>query len=411
MFAARGCVQWYWGVVTTMLLRDFASAVCPPHVFGGAQNLQNFGDVSEGTARWYAASGCVACVGRYCPAAAGVLAPHPAIDAGAGSAVCPQGSFCSGGDAAPVECAASGYWCPAGSPSATTFACGVGYYGTGPGASSYNSSSCAGACTCAGGFYCPAAATEAAPGSVCPPGQYCVGGAAPPAPCTCAPGFSCGTGSAAPEGVLCAAAGCSCAGGTAPSLACTCSAGYYPILGAATCEGTSGGCVACPSLWACIGGAAAPAVALSRRFGCPISLTNPACKPYVVSIMAIWDEALILPLSLDSTRHFVDEYIVIHKPGTDNTAEVLQKCIAKWRLKVDYIASDMTLREARLWALNRSKDFADVYLIQDGDEVFYSRGATAVQNSLPLLYGAGFASIRSKMAYLKYDLKHTLIDG
>ena len=405
-------VQGRGGVVTTGPLRDNVSVACRPHSPGGTQN---FGSLrvrdAEGAALLGAAPACVACVGRYCRAAAGVLAPQPAIDAGAGGAVCPQGSFCSGGDAAPVECAAGGYWCPAGSRSATTWACGVGYYGTGPNASTYNSSSCAGACTCAAGFYCPAAATEAAPGSVCPFGHFCVGRAAPPAPCTCAPGFSCGPGSAAPEGVWCATAGYSCAGGTAQPVGCTCGAGYYPVLGAVACAGTSVGCVACPESWACVGGAAAPAVALSRRSGCPISLTNPGCKPYVVSIMGIWDEALTLPMSLDSTRHFVDEYIVVHKPGTDNTEEVLQRCITKWGLQVHYIASNMTLRDARMYGLTRSVDYADVYLIQDGDVVFYSNGATAVQNSLPLLYGAGYAGIRSKMVYLKHDLKHTKVDS
>jgi hypothetical protein len=141
------------------------------------------------------------------------------------------------------------------------------------------------------------------------------------------------------------------------------------------------------------------------------TLDGCSAKPFVVAIMALWDEALTLPLALDSTRHFVTEYIVVHKLGTDNTAEVLRACIAKWKLNVRYIASNMTLREARMYALDLSRPYADIYIIQDGDEVFYSSGRNAVQNALPLIYGAGYKLIRSKMVYLKHDLRYTMKDG
>jgi hypothetical protein len=130
-------------------------------------------------------------------------------------------------------------------------------------------------------------------------------------------------------------------------------------------------------------------------------------KPFVVAIVAVWDEALVLPLSLDSTRHFVDEYIVIHKAGTDATYEVLQKCIEAWGLRVQYFLSNMTLREARMFAINLTSSYADVWIIQDGDEVFYDSGPMAVQNSIPLLFGAGYGAIRSKMVYLKHTLTTT----
>lgn len=134
-------------------------------------------------------------------------------------------------------------------------------------------------------------------------------------------------------------------------------------------------------------------------------------KPVVVAIMCLWDEALTLPLALDSTRHFVNEYVIVHKLGMDNTAEVLRLCTAKWKLNVRYFVSDMTLRQARLFALNLTKNYADVYIIQDGDEVFYSSGETAVQKSLALLNNAGYGMIMSKMVYLKQDLVSTMKDS
>ena len=132
--------------------------------------------------------------------------------------------------------------------------------------------------------------------------------------------------------------------------------------------------------------------------------------PFVVCIMALWDEALTLPLALDSSRHFVNEFIVVHKKGNDDTFEVLQKCILKWGLRVRYFESNLTLRQARLFAISVSNAYADVYLLQDGDEVMYHRGPTAISNALPLLFNSGYEAIASKMVYLKHNLVSTFPD-
>ena len=127
--------------------------------------------------------------------------------------------------------------------------------------------------------------------------------------------------------------------------------------------------------------------------------------------MALWDEALTLPLALDSSRHFVSEYFVVHKRGSDNTADVLRACQAKWGLRVKYMESNMTLRDARMHAIRATRDYADVFLLQDGDEVFHHRGPTALSAALPLLYGAGYDTILSKMVYLKHNLVSTYKDS
>ena len=148
-----------------------------------------------------------------------------------------------------------------------------------------------------------------------------------------------------------------------------------------------------------------------RRIRELVAPVAPAVKPFVVAVMGIWDEALVLPLALDSTRHFVDEYVVVQKLGTDNTSGVLALCVAKWGLRVRHIVSNMTLRAARMLAISLTRDYADVYVIQDGDEVYYSSGPMAIQMSLPLLYGAGYGMLNSKMVYLKHDLLSTPLDG
>ena len=148
-----------------------------------------------------------------------------------------------------------------------------------------------------------------------------------------------------------------------------------------------------------------------RINGAVLKITKGSGKPYVVAIMALWDEALTLPLALDSSRHFVSEYIVVHKRGTDNTSNILQECIFKWGLRVQYFESNMTLREARMFSIKLTEKYADLYLLQDGDEVMYHRGPTALSESIPLIFSAGYDVISSKMVYLKHNLLSTLKDS
>ena len=138
---------------------------------------------------------------------------------------------------------------------------------------------------------------------------------------------------------------------------------------------------------------------------------TPSKRPFVVAIMALWDEALTLPLAIDSSRHFVDEYFVIHKVGTDNTADVLRKCQEKWSLRVQYMASNMTLRNARMHVIRATRDYADLYLVQDGDEIMYHRGPTALSAAFSLIYGAGYNMIQGKQVYLKHNLVSTYKDS
>jgi len=142
----------------------------------------------------------------------------------------------------------------------------------------------------------------------------------------------------------------------------------------------------------------------------PPPSADPA-RPIVVAIMAIWDEALTLPMSLESTKHFVTEYIVVHKLGTDNTSEVLRACAVKWGLRVRYFVSNMTLRAARQFSVDITRHYAQIYVIQDGDEVFYSGGPTAIQNSLDFFRHGPYECIESKMVYLKHDLRKSRKDG
>lgn len=131
----------------------------------------------------------------------------------------------------------------------------------------------------------------------------------------------------------------------------------------------------------------------------------------VVAVMALWEEAYVLPLAIDSTRHVVSEYVVVHKQGNDDTLKVLHQCIDRWGVRVQYYQSSMTLRQAREFAMHVSNSYADIFVVQDGDEVFYSNGPSNILNAIRLIAQDATDALLSKMVYLKHDLMHTLKDS
>jgi hypothetical protein len=134
---------------------------CPPGRWGGAPGLTSS----------KCSGNCTLPEGSYCDfASAGPLDGTP----------CPRGFSCAGGATLPTCCTGGTYFTYAGCQT-----CAPGYYGFSPRASSFVgqrcqvSSTCAGPCTAAPGFYCPAGSTRAS-GYLCPFGRFCAGGTAQP---------------------------------------------------------------------------------------------------------------------------------------------------------------------------------------------------------------------------------------
>jgi len=124
-------------------------------------------------------------------------------------------------------------------------------------------------------------------------------------------------------------------------------------------------------------------------------------------IMGIWEEQNMLPLALESTKDVVHKYYILHKSGRDKTKEVLDMCIKKWDLNVEYINSEMRLREGRMELIKKAEaDGYEWFLIQDGDEVFYTTGERALKNFAVILEDSNIQGIYSPMVYLKHDLIH-----
>lgn len=200
------------------------------------------GTVSPNTGAGSSAS-CVACPGGSECAVAGLAAPSAACPAGyycpagtvSATLLCPSGHYCDGGDAAPVQCAARTYMNETGGVGCRT--CPAGY--ACPAGTVYPE-------TCMAGHYCPAS-TAAVTELPCAAGTYnSLAGASDVAQCVpCTPGSFCaGVGNAAPDG-LCGP-GYFCSGGSSsptPLAGATggpCDAGYVCRYGSTSAQPAGG---------------------------------------------------------------------------------------------------------------------------------------------------------------------------
>ena len=131
-------------------------------------------------------------------------------------------------------------------------------------------------------------------------------------------------------------------------------------------------------------------------------------KPKIVSIMPVWDEQNMIGLSIASTKDIVYQYIILIQKGIDKTRDVVEYCKKLWNLNMIIIESELKLRERKKYAIEISKKYADYYLLQDGDEIFFTNSELEndSKNILKLInegYTFGYTSI----VFLEKDLIHT----
>jgi len=101
-------------------------------------------------------------------------------------------------------------------------------------------------------------------------------------------------------------------------------------------------------------------------------------------VMCTWEERQMVPLAIESSKDFVDRYVIVDKASKDGTADVIKECRDKWHLDMDiYIKPELILSQARMFAVNKLDQ--EWILIQDGDEVFHTDGPNSVQNLRKLL--------------------------
>jgi len=135
--------------------------------------------------------------------------------------------------------------------------------------------------------------------------------------------------------------------------------------------------------------------------------------PKIVSIMPVWDEQNMIGLSIASTKSIVYQYIILIQKGTDKTREVVEYIRDKWNLNMIIIESELKLRERKKYAIEISKSYADYYLLQDGDEIFFSgtgkeemNKSNHVTNILYLIH-EGYTFGLTSIVFLEKDLIHT----
>ena len=127
--------------------------------------------------------------------------------------------------------------------------------------------------------------------------------------------------------------------------------------------------------------------------------------------MPVWDEQNMIGLSIASTKDIVYQYVILIQKGIDKTREVVEYCKTLWNLNMIIIESELKIRERKKMAIELTKDYADYYLLQDGDEIFFTNTdlPNDSKNILKLIqkgYTFGYTSI----VFLEKDLLHTTID-
>ncbi len=133
----------------------------------------------------------------------------------------------------------------------------------------------------------------------------------------------------------------------------------------------------------------------------------------LISIMAVWDEQNMIALSIESTKDIVFEYVILIKKGTDKTKEVVEWCKSKWNLNIRIIETDIKLREARKLAVELTKEYADYYLIQDGDEIYFTEEElkNMGRESINDLMNQSYDHCETTIIYLYHDLLHTKVNN
>lgn len=123
----------------------------------------------------------------------------------------------------------------------------------------------------------------------------------------------------------------------------------------------------------------------------------------IICIMPVWDEQNMIGLALASSFHFIYEYVIIIQEGIDKTKEVIDYCKKLWNLKITLLESNLKLRYKRELIMNYAREYADYYIIQDGDEIFCDHAVDEIKKLIK--NNITFSS--APIVFLENDLNHT----
>jgi len=127
----------------------------------------------------------------------------------------------------------------------------------------------------------------------------------------------------------------------------------------------------------------------------------------IAGIMCVWEEETMSPYAIKAIAPYIDELIVINKPGRDDTEGVIKNTCREHGLKLIYENNKLKLRYARMKAFTMTD--CDWCLIVDGDEVYHTDGVAGIHTVRQLIDLAPDEGCvyRAPMNYLYLDFLHT----
>ena len=135
---------------------------------------------------------------------------------------------------------------------------------------------------------------------------------------------------------------------------------------------------------------------------------NSNSKPKIVCIMPVWDEQNMIGLAIASSKEIVFQYVVLIQKGIDKTREVVEYCKKIWNLNMIILESELKLRDRKKFAIELTKNYADYYLLQDGDEIFFNNTNRPNDISqIPNLIQEGYTFGLASIVFLEKNLLHT----
>ena len=131
----------------------------------------------------------------------------------------------------------------------------------------------------------------------------------------------------------------------------------------------------------------------------------------IISIMPVWDEQNMIGLSIASTKDIVYQYVILLQKGVDKSREVIEYCRKLWSLNIIVIDTEIKLREKRKMAIEITKTYADYYLIQDADEIYYTNtDKTNDTNKILDLIENSYTFCYTSILFLEKTFLHTSKD-
>ena len=128
-------------------------------------------------------------------------------------------------------------------------------------------------------------------------------------------------------------------------------------------------------------------------------------KKKIICIMPVWDEQNMIGLALASSKNFIYEYIIIIQEGIDKTRDVIEYCKKLWNLKIIILESKLKLRYKREFIMNYAREYADYYILQDGDEIFCDNTIHIIEK----LIKDNITFSSAPIVFLENDLNHTCL--